>query len=101
MTVCHQPGCVQHYGCRLRTKGVQFDALQVTTVGRPWREMRQPSWEAGVTTDARPDGTVMPLLSCADTDAPRAIRTQEYGERRHQVDESIRRLTQASAPTGP
>lgn len=52
------------YGCRLKEKNISYSSAATPTRGRrqPFRPIQQPSWEAGVAGETRPDGSFMPYL---------------------------------------
>lgn len=92
-------GCTEHehYGARLRAKGVQ-----VSTAAMPSRRKHgkfrppvSPSWEKGIPTEKRPGGYEMPVL----TDTLRPMRVKEHSERRHEI-QAIRDR-QRNAPANP
>lgn len=92
MAVCEifDPDC---YGCQLRAKAVSVSpsATPNRTSNRPQR--RRPSnaknsWERGIVTDQRPDGSAMPILDASN--AP--IHVKQYGEERRSIDERVGRL---------
>jgi len=91
MSVCDVPGCTEHYGCRLRAKGLMVSSSASPTMRNNVapRTSPDPSWERGIAVDRRPGGTVMPLM---DTGATRYIRQKEAGERRHEIDSALRRV---------
>jgi hypothetical protein len=53
------------YGCRLKAKNLSLSPSATPTRKRnqPFRPMKQPSWEAGVAGETRPDGSFMPYLN--------------------------------------
>lgn len=90
MAICHEEDCTQHLGCRLRAKGMQLSPKATPTKTRrhKYRPPSQPSWEAGVAGERRPDGSFMPYL-----DADRnEMGVKEYAERRRDVDAAVGRL---------
>jgi len=52
------------YGCKLKAKNLTLSSVATPTRARrqPFRPMKQPSWEAGVAGESRPDGSFMPYL---------------------------------------
>lgn len=81
MTICQIPGCQEHYGCRLRDKGVQIGTLATpskdkkgtltpTTPNKAW---------AKCVYDERPDGSKMPILKEDGT----PLRVKEASEKPH------------------
>jgi hypothetical protein len=73
------------YGCQLRRKGIMlsYDASPTRRARRPWRPKVDASHNAGLVTESRPGGTVMPVLDASG----RKIRTKEGRERRREIDE--------------
>jgi len=63
--ICQVEGCTEHYGCRLRAKGISLSsaATPTRTARTPYRPIKQPSWEKGIEGQHRPDGSFMPLLN--------------------------------------
>lgn len=65
MSICQVPDCTQHYGCRLRSKGVQIGTLATPskpkkgrlTPTAPQTHLAEPQY------DVRPDGSKMPILN--------------------------------------
>lgn len=53
-----------------------------------------PAWERGIISERRPDGSRMPILRPGTTTP---LRVKEYGERRREIDESIRRTKQTTS----
>lgn len=90
MMICadYDPDC---YACNLRRKGVMLSSSASPTRRNsiPPRTTPEPSWEKGIAVDRRRNGEVMPLL---DASASRTIPIKEYGEKRHQYDDALRRL---------
>lgn len=92
MSVCTTPDCTC-FACSMRAKGVQLapSATPNRTAARKFvaRPMVDPSWEKGIVTEERPDGSRMPILAPGTT---RPLGVAEYATQRHTVDEGIRRL---------
>lgn len=90
--ICALPDC-DHYACNLRRKGVQLSPAATpnrTSVRKPVvRPMVQPSWENGIVTEQRPDGSRMPVLAPGTL---RPLGVHEQAGMRHQVDEGLKRL---------
>lgn len=85
-----EPGCVEHYGCRLREKGVQLSP-SATPSRRKWayRKPRTGQWEKGRVGETRPDGSWMPYLSPRTGEA---MGVKEWSEGRHGFEAQIRSL---------
>lgn len=87
-----QVGCTEHehYGARLRAKGIQVPPAATPTRTRKhtYRPPAQPSWEAGIAGEHRPDGSFMPYLN-ADREE---MGVKEYAENRHNVQAQVDRL---------
>lgn len=66
MTVCAIPECDEHYGCRLRNKGLQLSPKatpsRVSVRKFKPRPMQHNSYGHGVTGEKRRDGTFMPYI---------------------------------------
>lgn len=87
--ICQAPGCVEHYACSLRSKGVQVSPAATPSRTRQLKKPTDPpSWEAGIVTDKRPDGSQMPLL----TSGGDVMRVKEYGENRRSIDAQVKAL---------
>jgi hypothetical protein len=91
--ICPIPDCTAHFACSLRNKGVQLSpkATPNRTTARKHvvRPMQQPSWENGIVTDRRPDGSRMPVLAPGTL---RPLGVHEQASMRHRIDEGLRRL---------
>jgi hypothetical protein len=94
MPNCRVPGCTQHYGCRLRAKGIQIDPRATPTqrnqVGPP---EANPWWERQVIGETRVDGSFMPFLV---DDMTRPLQIKQYSENRHKIDDQIRAARQGA-----
>lgn len=85
-----EPGCVEHYGCRLREKGIQVSPAATPSRRRfSPRKPVGPSWEKGRAGERRPDGSFMPYLS-PRTGRPMGVK--EMADNRGNFDAQIRRL---------
>jgi hypothetical protein len=62
------------------------------------REVRQPSWEAGLAGERRPGGGFMPILKDHSL-TPMGVK--EYGERRTELTETRRRINRDGATAPP
>ena len=87
MEICDIPECEEHYGCRLRNKG-----LQVSPSATPTRHNRRkdrvepPSWNKGILYDERAGGTKMPVLNADLT----PVRMKQAGEQRQKINKHLR-----------
>lgn len=87
MPICQIEGCEEHYGCRLRSKGVQ-----VSPSATPSRHNRRkdrvepPSWNKAIVYDERPGGTKMPVLNADMT----PVRMKQGAEQRHKINDHLR-----------
>jgi hypothetical protein len=65
VTICHVSGCSEHYGCRLRDKGVAVapSATPSRTQNMTPTPMTPPSHYKNVLTEDRPGGFKMPVLN--------------------------------------
>lgn len=94
MAICAQPGCTEHYGCRLRAKGIQVAAAALPNHfndprHRPWRPMAEPGWmETTPFVDHRADGSAMPILRADGTTA----NMKDLAENRHGFTEHLRAM---------
>lgn len=89
MPVCRVDGCEDHYGCRLRAKGVAVapSAMPSRRNTVPPRRA-DPAWERGVAGEHRPGGGFMPFLG----DDGKPMPVKEHGERRTEVAGRVKRL---------
>ena len=93
MTICRVPGCTEHYGCRLRAKGVQIGTLATPSKdkhGTLTPTKPNPAWSKPV-YDERPDGSKMPILK--QDGSP--LRVKEAREKPHLLRE-LKNLQQAN-----
>jgi hypothetical protein len=96
MALCSDPECEKHYSCRMRRKGVNF-GMTVKPAPDRARSQHRPntSWEAGKVYDPRPGGLHMPILAPGKRTP---LHVKEYGEKRRDIDEQIRRLKTTTTP---
>lgn len=88
MTICQIEGCEEHYGCRLRSKGVQVSPNATPTRhNRRKDKVEPPSWNKGIVYDERPGGTKMPVLNQDMT----PVRMKQGAEQRHKINDHLRR----------
>jgi len=80
MTICHITGCQEHYGCRLRNKGIQLSPAATMSRTQNWvaTPSTPSSIDGAILYDERPGGIKMPIL---DHDG-QTIRHRQYVERR-------------------
>ncbi len=92
-------GCTEHehYGARLRAKGVQVSAGALPTRAKfgKIRKPQAPSWEKGIPTEKRPGGFEMPYIN----EKGHRVRVKEAGVRRHEIAKI--RDRQRNAPSSP
>jgi hypothetical protein len=87
MALCEIPNCEEHYGCRLKSKG-----LQVSPSATPSRhngrrkQVEPPSWNKGILYDERPNGTKMPVMN--NDGSP--VRMKQASEQRHKINDHLR-----------
>ena len=80
----------------MRQKGVQ-----VAPSAMPNRHNRIPgrkhnaSWEAGIVTETRCDGSKMPLLEPGER---HPLHVKQHGESRRAIDEQVKRLKTRAEP---
>ena len=84
MTICQIPGCQEHYGCRLRAKGMQVSPRAQMTRTQNWRPSvsKPPSHWKNIVYSERPDGSKMPVLKPDGT----VLRHKEYQEKKSKID---------------
>jgi hypothetical protein len=87
MTLCDIPNCEEHYGCRLRSKGLQVSprATPSRHNGRA-KKVEPPSWNKGIVYDTRADGSKMPIMKADGS----VLRNKEGSERRHEINDHLR-----------
>lgn len=84
------------FACTQRGKG-----LQVSPAATPNRHNRvgwrpeQPSWEKGIVTERRCDGSEMPLL---EPGTRHPLHVKQHGENRRTIDEQVRQLKTRTTP---
>lgn len=87
---------MEHYGCRLRAKGIQIDPRALPTqrnnIGPP---QANPWWERQVMGEHRPDGSFMPHLV---DDCTRPLQIKEYSENPRKFDAQLKRVRQGGDP---
>src|SRR5690606_12926783 len=89
MAVCREPGCIRHYGCVLRAKGIAVAPTATPTrANRVPPRKADPAWERGVAGEYRRDGSFMPYVH--PNGSP--IHVKEAGERRHELATQLDRL---------
>lgn len=85
-----EPGCLAHYGCRVKAKGIQ-----VAPSATPSRRndaapaKANPVWERGRVGERRPDGSWMPYLS-PKTGKPMGVK--EFAQGRRGFTQQLRAL---------
>ena len=89
MPICQIPDCTEHYGCKLRAKGVQIAPTALPSrMNKVSPRRADPTWERTKVTQKRPGGTEMPIL----TETGKPLRVKEYGERRREITSKLRSL---------
>lgn len=90
MAVCNIEDCDQHYGCRLKAKGVGISPRATMTRTQNWRPTPSvaPKSNGALMYEDRPGGTKMPILNA---DGSQLYR-RDYLEKQHQIDQTIRQL---------
>lgn len=88
--LCQIPDCTDHYGCRLRNKGLQVSPRAQMTRTQNWRPTpsKPPSINKQIIYDERPGGGKMPVLKADGS----VLRHKEYTENKHKVESTIRNL---------
>lgn len=82
MTMCVVPGCEEHYGCRLRSKGVSVSPRVGEARTRNWKPTPDtpPAHYANILYDERPGGTKMPVLNPDGTPVRHRQAQREAGK---------------------
>lgn len=90
MTICQQQGCQQHYGCRLRNKGIRLSNAVTSTRTKNMRPtpFADPVQNAQIMYDERPGGTKMPFLNDNGT----VLRHKQWRENKAGITDNIRRI---------
>jgi hypothetical protein len=88
MAICDIAGCQEHYGCRLRTKGVQVSPRATPNQAQNWRPTPSvpPARNAEILYSERPGGYKSPLLKPDGT----PLRRKQYEDNRHHWDSVLR-----------
>lgn len=88
--MCYEVGCTVHYGCRLRSKGIQLsDAVTATRTKNTHRTFSvPPAINAQISYDERPGGTKMPLLKMDGT----VLRHKEHRDNNAAIEANRRRI---------
>lgn len=87
MAICDIQGCEEHYGCRLRNKGVQVSPSATPSRHNRRKDLVQPpSWNKGIVYDERPGGFKMPVLN--EDMSP--VRMKQGAEQRHKINDHLR-----------
>lgn len=86
MTVCREPGCVEHYGCRLRNKGILLSPAATASRSQNMvpTQVDGPAFNREIMRDHRN----MPILKPNGD----PVRRKEWGEKRHSITETLRRV---------
>ena len=89
-----EPGCVEHYACRLRGKGLQVSPRATPTKTLNWRPtpFEPPSINAKIIYDERPDGSKMPLMNPDKT----VVRHKQYREHEHKIEAICRNFANSN-----
>lgn len=87
MAICDIPGCEEHYGCRLRNKGIQLSPVATPTRhNRRKDRVEPPSWNRAILYDERPGGYKMPVMN-ADLSP---VRMKQASEQRRKINDHLR-----------
>jgi hypothetical protein len=96
VTICQTPGCQEHYGCRLKAKGLQVaPTVGASTQTRNWRptvDVPPPHYKNILTRDV-PGGFKLPVLKADGS----PIRHREAQRDSRKIDNQIARVEQACA----
>lgn len=93
-----EPGCEEHYACRLRGKGLHVSPRAESTRTQNWRPTKSepPAYNKTIMYDERPGGYKMPILKPDGG----VIRQREWDQKRHQYEANIRRIRNSSTAQG-
>lgn len=96
--VCDVPGCQEHYGCRLKNKGIQLSPRATASRTQNMRPepVEPPAFNREIMYDERPGGYKMPILKPDG----HVLRRKEYGERRSEITANMRRIRSGAASQG-
>jgi hypothetical protein len=88
--ICQEPGCDEHYGCRLKNKGINLSPQINKTATRNWRPRKDepPGVNAQILYDKRPDGSMMPVMNPNGT----VVRHKQAVEQRHKIADTMARI---------
>lgn len=91
---CSTPGCVEHYACRLRDKGLQVSprATPTTTLNMKPTPGKPPAYNREIIYNERPGGTKIPLLNPDGS----VVRRRQYDREKAQITSTIRRIRNSS-----
>jgi len=94
--LCEVEGCTEHYGCRLKAKGIQLSNKVTATRTKNMRPTPSipPAINAQIIYDERPGGVKMPLMNPDGT----VVRHKQYRDNEAKI-EAIRRHVRADTPT--
>ena len=97
MANCEVPRCQEHYGCRLRGKGIQLSNSVTASKTKNWRPSVSvpPAVNAQIMYDERPGGIKMPILKADGS----VLRHKEYVENKATIDATRARIRN-STPQG-
>lgn len=91
--ICTVAGCLEHFACRLRSKGVHVSPRatpsRVANRRQGYRPPPDPAYERGRVGEFRNDGSFMPVLIPGSTEP---MGLHERMGQRTRVEEGIRRL---------
>jgi len=88
MAICDIPECQEHYGCRLRNKGIQVSPKATPTRhNRRKDSVEPPSWNKGILYDERAGGAKMPVINPDGS----PVRMKQAAEQRHKINDHLRK----------
>lgn len=97
MAMCYIDGCQEHYGCRLKAKGLNVSPKATPTKNLNWRPTKSvpPASNKQIIYEDRPGGTKIPILKLDGE----PLRGKEYRENQSKIDATIHTLrTSGEAP---
>lgn len=86
--ICDVPACNEHYGCTLRSKGINLSPRVTPNRVRNPRPTPDtpPGHYANIVYDTRPDGSKMPVMNPDGT----PVRHRQYQEQKRTIDTHLR-----------
>ena len=97
MAMCEVANCNEHYGCRLRSKGLQVSPKATPTKTLNWRPTKSepPAINRQIIYEDRPGGSKIPILKLDGE----PLRGKEYRENKSTIDATIHSLRNSGTST--